>query len=78
MTDLLHTDQTTHIANSWRYAVSEGISKAPTVMVLAASRLPPTALASDVPMLRARVFRPFAAAISWTGVCSLISVGIEA
>ena len=61
----------TQSPNSSRYAVSEGSSKPPRLTVAAARMLPPTALASVVPMLRASVFSPFAAASSWTGVCSL-------
>jgi hypothetical protein len=47
-------------------------------MVLAASRLPPTALATDPPRVRVSELSPFAAASSSRGVFSLISVGMAA
>lgn len=69
---------TAQIPNRIRYAVSDGSSIPPAVSVTAASRLPPTALASVLPSERASEWMLLAAARSSFGVWVLISVGSEA
>jgi hypothetical protein len=56
------------VANRDRYAASDGSTAPAMVIVLTVSRLPPTALASELPRLRASEFRPLAAASSAAGV----------